>query len=92
MQVESTGSSLPKGASGWKEKEVMSIEELLPIGFIDSLRAQKVGPNEILYEDQYVIVERKDNTIYQTGKPLRMPLIYFTPPAPSAPAEPQKES
>ena len=30
----------------------------------------------VVYEDRYVIVERKDGQVVTTGKPLRVPFIY----------------
>ncbi len=50
--------------------------ELLPLGFLESFRANDEGPDEVLYEDNLIRVERRDNKIIQTGKPIRSPFIY----------------
>ena len=52
--------------------------ELLPIDFVYSMRKEnELGHDGLVYEDSYVTVERKNNQLIQTGKPIRSPFIYM---------------
>ena len=51
--------------------------QYLPIGFVKAIRKEnEIGPDGIVYEDNFVIIERKNNQLIETGKPIRMPFIY----------------
>lgn len=51
--------------------------ELLPLGYTEAIRQPEKGPNEILYKDHIILVERKNNQIIVTGiGEIKSPLIF----------------
>lgn len=51
---------------------------MLPTGFIKAVsKDNEIGPNELVYEDDNIIVERKDNQLIQTGKPFQYPIEWL---------------
>jgi hypothetical protein len=57
-------------------------ESLLPLGFgtavLEASRVSPQGPDGVIYEDEYVIIERKNGRVTMTGKPLRPVFIHET--------------
>ena len=49
----------------------------LPIDFVRAIQKEnETGPDKIIYEDEFIIVERKNNQIVTTGKPIRLPITW----------------